>query len=376
MVVDEKVINEKVESGKTAELNKEEVEAVLRGEGPVEGYQKPEDLSTIPGKVVDKPVEGEKLEEAKKEETKKEEPAKKAEETPAGDDVLLRVETELAKSEGQVDLSKLSKSEQALYWQMKRDRKARQKAEEERDAALFRETQAKKTEVKPVVEEDPIEAALKGRDPTDFLTVKEVTDLLKKVVAVKNTEDAKPAVEKKPAIDPLRMKMLTMFDNEARTAHSEDYDAVMELAGEILDVNAEYLDQVAEALANGENPAIKSYELIKGDPEFAKLFPIAETRIKARKAAKEPVKKDEAKKEEVKPAQTAEEVEKGKKAREAQERLEANQNKTKTTGHVDTAGDKGDNDLALEEIAKMTDREFARLPKKTREKYLNAMREV
>lgn len=81
----------------------------------------------------------------------------------------------MAKPEGNEDLSAFSQREKAYFFQMRRDRKNRQKAQEERDEALFREMKLKaeiesrKAETKEV---DPLE----GRDDDDLITVKELRE--------------------------------------------------------------------------------------------------------------------------------------------------------------------------------------------------------
>jgi len=286
---------------------------------------------------------------------------KKKTEEEESKDPLFRIERELQKPEGQENLAEFSDREKAYFYQMRRDRKNRQKAEEERDAALFREIQHKnKDETKEEkTDEDPL-AELKKKDPTDFLTVKEVVGILEKVTKPAAKKEAEP---KGAAIDPVRMKYLKLCDEEARVAHPEDYESVMELTEEIVNTNPTYLKEVAKSIAAGENPAIKTYELIKSDPEFSKLFPAAENKVKARKAG------------EKKSEKSPEEIEKERKAQEAQDALEKNKDKTKTTGHA--GGESGGADesgkidgYSVQDIMSMSDLQFAKLPKKTRVKFL------
>lgn len=285
---------------------------------------------------------------------------KKKEEDPKLD--IERLEAELAKPEGKESLEGLTKREVAYFWSMRRDRRARQKAEEERDAAHFREIQHKNQEeakAKEEIVEDPLKD-LKEKDQEDYMTVADAVKILEKAL--------KPAPKKEEpkatAIGPVHLKYLEFCDKEARSNHSEDYDAVMELASEIVNSNDAYVKEVGEAIAKGENPAEKTYQLIKQDPEFSKLFPAAETKVKARKVAE--------KKPEIK---TPEELEKERKAKEAEDALEKNKEKPKTTGHVGGEGGGADetgkiDGYSVDDIYKMSDLHFAKLPKKTREKFL------
>ena len=57
-------------------------------------------------------------------------------------DTLEKLERELQKPEGKADLSKFSPREKAYFHQMQRDRRAKQKAEAERDVAFRKLNQA------------------------------------------------------------------------------------------------------------------------------------------------------------------------------------------------------------------------------------------
>lgn len=363
VVVDEKVLQDKLDKGET--LTKDEENFLLSEEPAVEGFKPPvPEESAVPA---EKPAEEKKAEEvAAAPAAKKEVAAAPAEES---EDPFVKIERELAKPEGKEDLNNFTPREKAYYYQMRRDRKARQQAEADRDAALFREAQGKKVpEKKEETAPDALEE-LKKKDPTDFMTV---ADVLKVVDSIK-----KPAEEPgkgKPAADPVRVAFLKYSENEARAKFPEDYDAVMELTEEILLSDEKSLIEVAKAMNAGDNPAIKSYELIKSHPDFAKLFPVAEAKIKARGQAD---KKPDEKKEETKPAAKSQaEIEKEKKALATEKALETNANKKKTTGNVEGGADAEDGEPSWDEISKMSDKQFAKLPKKTRQKYLERLREV
>ena len=286
---------------------------------------------------------------------------KKKEEESDENDPFLKVERLLQKPEDQVtekDLENYSKRERAYYYQMRRDRKARQTAESERDAAKFeliKLKQQKPTEEPKKEEDDP----LKGKEDGDFVSVADV----KKILA-KGLKKEEPAKGPSSIIDlPIVQSFIKTCDEKV-AAEKPDYEEVMELCEEIINPNPAYGKQVAEALIQGKNPALTMYELIKADPEFAKLLPAAQVRVKARK-----VKKPEEKKEEPK-VKTAEELKKEKEAAAAEEALENNAHKEKTSGHASGKDKLEGSDLTLEQIGAMSDREFAKLPKKVREKYL------
>jgi len=347
---EEKPIEKKAEKSvekplKVEDLTAEQQEELLRDEPPPADYAKAPVVS-VP--TVEEP-------EAKPEEKVVEKPAEAA---PEANDPFVKLERELNKPEGQEDLTDFSGREKAYFHQMRKDRRNRQRAEEERDAVLFREAQKKREETKKELEIDPLEA-LKKKDPTDFLTVSEVTEILEKM---QKPKEAAPAVEA-PAVDPVQMRYLQYSDKEARDAH-EDYDVVMELVPDIISENESHLVEVAKAMKSGENPAEKMYQLIKNDKEFANLFPVGQIRAEARKKAPTAVKVE----------QTAEkspdEVAKEAKARQAQEALEKNEGKPKTTGHAGGGEDKPAGELTLEEIGAMSDREFSKLPKGVRARYL------
>lgn len=274
---------------------------------------------------------------------------------PAKEDFFDKMERELVKDEGKEDLTSFTAREKAYYHQMRRDRKQRQKAESERDEALFREMKLKKEkEVKPEVVED--DDPFKDRADDDLMTVEDMKKLLKKT---KKEEPKVEVVQQEKIIDitnPTTKKFLDLCDKEARQTH-QDYDEVIDLANEIISNNSKYQEDLANCFYRGENPALRMYELIKSDAEFDKLYPVAQTRVKARKGKTD------------KPA-PAVDVAKEKKAQEAQEALEKNKTKVKTSAHAVGSEEGQSGELTIEEINKMSSREFAKLPKKTRDKIL------
>jgi glucan-binding YG repeat protein len=241
---------------------------------------------------------------------------------------------------------------------MRRDRKAKQQAEADRDAARFElsKTKKEKPAEKPAEEEDPF----KGREDDDLFTVADAKKILAKSQKKEEVKMDASFMEL-PAVQ----TFLKGCDIVAANEHKEDYEVVMDLTDQIIMANPAHQKLIAEAFSRGENPALKQYELIKGDPSFSKLLPMAQTRVAARKT-----KKAEEKPKEEPKAKSAEELQKEADAKKAEEALEANQTKPKTSGHAEGKDKIEGSDLTIEQIASMSDREFAKLPKKTREKYL------
>lgn len=345
------------------DMTKEERHEAMKSMPPPEGYVK--------GPVDIKEPEPEKAEpkkeEAKSAEAKKPE-EKKQEEKPEERDVFLRLETELNKPEGKEDLSDFSPREKAYFYQMRRDRKNRQKAERDRDQALFNlsKTQKEASQKKEdPVEEDPF----KDRDPNDFLTVEEARKLLTKKPEKKQEEKKE---EPETRGNDLQLRYLKMCEKEAKEQH-EDFEAVVELTGELLDGNSEGLAELKDRVEAGENPALVMYEIIKNHRDFETLYPAAETRVKARIAAK--AKPQEKAKEEKPPVSEPkqpdpDQVRKEQEASRAQEKLEKNSERPKTTAHAPSREGKPTGEMTIEEYTSMSDLEFAKLPKAVREKAL------
>jgi len=265
---------------------------------------------------------------------------------------ISKINQELDKPDGQEDLEGLTKREKALYWEMKRDRRKRQQAEEERDTLKFKELKRKAQEEaeagKKEEEEDPFE----GKEDDDFLSVADA----KKILAGKAKDKGADKNEQVNAA--LMHPFLRMADKEARERYSEDYDDVIECAPEIVDVNPSYLKEIADAVAKGENPAIKMYHLIKADPQFEKTLPVAQARLKA--AGRGP--KKEEKKQEKKEVSS--------KTKEAQEKFKKNQQKPKTSAHYSNGSEVNIDNMSIEDYAKMPDSEFAALPRHKRDAIL------
>lgn len=397
MAVDEKILNEKIDSGKP--LSKEEAEHVLRSDiSPVEGYANTAVKDMDPGDFdnEEESKEGETKKgadetEGKKTETKKEdtEGEKKKDETKTEEkkeddttDPFVKIERELAKPEGQEDLKSFSDREKAYFHQMKRDRKARQRAESELDISKRNEAKLKKDletsnkKSKETVNDKLTE--LKKKDPTEYISVAEALKIAESITPEADEAEGEEKREERPPVNSQQMKYLKMCEKEAREAHPEDFDAVMELTEDIVNNNPQHLMEVAKAMAAGENPAVKAYELIKKDPEFATLFTVAKTKIEARNPAKKTEEKKEEKKEEPKKSQA--DLDKEKRAKEAEAALEANAKKPKTTGNVesDSTEEHGDTfgGYTLQELSDMPNKQFGKLPKKVRQAALKAMEDI
>lgn len=394
--VDEKVVQEKIDTGKP--LDKEEAKLFLSQEKAVDGYDK-NDVQDMNVEDFDKETQGQEGEEkpetsGQEGETKagKSETAETKGETKADKaspeqkrDFFVRLEQELVKEEGKEDLKDFTPREKAYFRQMRLDRKNRQRAEQDRDQALFRENKLKREieegKGKPEEKvEDPI-AELKKRDPTDYMTVAEATALVEKVSAGKEKKEDK---EKSgpSTVSPQQVRYLKFCEKEARETHPEDFDVVMELTEDIISNNAEHLTEVAKAMVAGENPALKAYDLIKADSRFAELLPLAQTKHEARSGEnKKPEESKEGsagkagKAQDTRSDKSPEANKQEKEALKAQEALEKNRSKFKTTGHVESSSDSGDVP-SFDEIARMSDREFARLPAKVRRGYLEQMKDL
>lgn len=255
---------------------------------------------------------------------------------------LVKVQVQLDKPEGQEDLTSLSKHEKALYWELKRERRLRQEAESERDTLKFKKIKEESKEGEEDKDGD--------MDPDDFVSVKDIDKIIEKKLG-----KIQSSSESSKGMTPQLESYLKMCDEKASDIY-DDYEEVIELSSELIESSPAAQRLVAQALAKGENPAIKMYHLIKSDPQFGKLLPLAQGRIKDRGG---PRKK--------KSSESTED--KVKKATEAEEKLEKNKKKPKTSAHH-SGNDETGKDISMSKIMNMSDHEFALLPKNTREKFL------
>lgn len=286
-------------------------------------------------------------------------PPAPAPESPSVD--MEKLERELAKPEDQADLKDFTKREKAYYSQMRRDRKARQAAEAELDVTRRKLHQAQNPPPPPP---DPFD----GMGEDDVLTVKEMRERMKK-----QPPAAPPAAEQAPQVSPQHVRYLTLCENEARAAHPDDFDAVMELSDELVATDPAALREISEKTKAGENPAELMYQVIKRHKDFETLLPAAQIRANARlnkgAAPASPASAPAPAVPETPPVPPADPA-KVQTAQSAQQALEKNGNKPKTTAHVSSREGKPVAELTADDISRMSDLEFARLPRHVRDKYL------
>lgn len=344
------------EDFKVRHLTPEETKTLMDDKEVPEGYVKASSPTAI---AVEEPPA-----EKKPDEKKGEKPAEKEPEgEPSKEDFFEKLERETAKPEGKEDLADFTPREKAYFYRMRRDRKLRQNAEEDRDKALFRETKLKEeTAKKPVEEEEPF----KGKDPDDFLTVKEAREAILKQKEKPKTEEK--IIDANDSSKALQVRYLQLCEKEARQTHT-DFDAVMELADDLVVDNQEALKDISDRTRIGENPAIVMYEVIKSHKDFENLYPAAELRAKAKKEAADK-KVSSGAPSSVPATPTPEDKAKEEKAKQAEKTLEENTQKPKTTAHASSREGKPAEELNMEEIAAMSDGEFAKLPRGTRQRYL------
>jgi len=370
MAVDEKVVEEKVAKGE--ELTKEEQEFVMGGapdanaddadlgvdEKDIEDEDKggknkvpggPEDAGKTggPEKKEETPEEKEAREQKEKEDAdaKAKADADAAAAKKAAEDKekekepdMAKIEAEAAKADGQEDIKDFSPREKGLFYGMRKAIRRAQKAEEERDAVLFvkiKDDMAKKNKKEP--EEDP--------DPDAFITK-----------ADQKKRDEAAALETE-ARDRQIVVVLSEADARSRIAARRiedkelpDFDKVMEIGEEIIKTNEDYKKKIFLAYKTGKNPALTMYDLVRNDPAFAEKY--------GKPAA---VKKEE------KPPEAAKKPDIA-----TADKINANEVKAKTTGAAGAGGayKVGDKEYTLTEISAMSPRQFSKLPKAVREKFL------
>lgn len=299
----------------------------------------------------DKKEDKEPPKEEKKEEKKPAEaPAAKVE--PKEEASLDKVYRELDKPVGQEDLSAFSKNEKGLFWEMKRERQARQKAEQERDVLRFEKV--KRDNAPKGEDKEDVKLPEIGDD--DFVSGKQLKEI---VNALKTKKTDAPA----PAPNPMagmQQRYMAMCDQVARSQY-DDYDEVIEAANDIFKANPEYTEQLKIAMQTGDNPAIVAYHLAKGDSGFDKAIKNARIRMEARNPRKKEPPKEEAKEEDK--TQAKEE------AREKEKKIEENSQKAKTSGNFG-GGEGGESGLTVDELYAMSESDFAKLPKTKREAIL------
>ena len=352
---DMKEIETKIEKGE--DLTEDETKLFMGGPMETGAEEDWEDVDTKSDEATEETKEEEKdtekpetdsdEKEEKPKEDKEEVVAKDAtvEEVKSEEDLDLNsLETELAKPLGTEDLKGFNKKEQAYFWQMRRDRQARQKAEMERDELRFAEAKRKAIEdaKEKTVETDTT------HDPDDFVTYGDLNKL---------KEPRKDAKTEPNADVAWRQRYLNMCEGVAKDKF-EDYTEVIECTDSIIATSPVYQKQVIESMSRGENPAIFMYHLIKSDTEFDKAINIARARLEAKGVKTKPKEEEKT------------DAAKIEKAKEVEEKIEKNANKPKTSGHHSGSEAETDKFPSLDSISEMSDDEFAAMPKKKRDAIL------
>jgi len=296
---------------------KKEQEEVIEEEAE-EGEKEEEEEKKNDKDEDKKDVEDEKIEEepeeAKEEDLTKEE-QKKIDEK--------RVEDELAKPDGSEDLTGFTREQKGLFYAMKKERHNRQRLEEENDKLKFklfkRQDEDKKKE-----DED---------DPDALVTKQELKKIRQEAIDNANAQ--------------ARNVFLGMWAREGRKECGENFDKVLNLGERLIDGNDFYKAEILKATQNGGNPAIKAYELITTDPNFDKLYADTYPSEQKREEVKEEVVDTKSK----------------------NKKLKENLKKPVTTGAKGGGGnDAPKGELTAEDYAKMSDKDFMKLPPKERKK--------
>jgi hypothetical protein len=355
--ITEQSVQEKLNKGET--LTKEETSFVM-GTPPDPKEAGNDEDGAFDGmeEVENKPASGTKDEPAKSEkEEKPAEPAKaekKADEAPADPskaapevkkdegNLIVRIETELAKAEGQEDLSGLSDREKGLFWSLRKERSKRQKAEEDRDVLLFQDIKKRKEGEAKAKEE---EAKKPKRDPEDFITVKDLEEQ-------EAAERAEQGARERSTL--LKVASMNAHDVlEVRRSNGQDlpdYDTVMAIAEKIVEENDEYKRQIYEAYKKGKNPALFVYDLVRKDPQFLKLYKPAEKPADPTAAPKD---------------------EKSAEAKKTLDKINENEKKPKTSGAQGGGAGGGEtHEYTIQELADMSPAQFRKVPKQIRERFL------
>lgn len=380
--IDLKAVEQKVQKGE--KLTPAEIKEVMSM--PPEGYgglpsedpddNLPESHFKTPEETPKKAAEPAKAAEpvkttdqAGKEPVKAAEAPKKADPEPVQEaDPMARLQAELAKPDGQENLKGWTPAETAYFWEMKRERKRAQAAQAEADVLkrekLQRDIADKKAKEDAAAKE--IDDVLKDKDPEDTVKVKDVQKILEGQKKQNPKDTGEPAG--RVQIDQTLLEAtLKAHDQIARQECGEDYDATLECSDEIIANNPVYLEQINRALRKGENTAKLAYTLIKSDPEYAKVLPIAKARLAVSGGGtKESAGKDKA------PGSKEVNAE----ALAAQQALETNGQKVKTSAHTtseEATASKTYGGYTADQLFNMSDANFAKVEKKHRDAFLRDM---
>lgn len=352
-------IEAKVEKGE--ELTPEEEKEIMSIPNDVPG-----DVSTVQDdeedlfadvEDLDGEEDGEKTPGKKTDESKPKEPdSQKKEDEPVNKE---KIDVELAKPEGEENLSELSDSERDSFWDKRRESQSRQLLEDENTRL--------KTPGTPIIKQpaeeadpkgpkqqiesdgDPLTEFLEGKDPEDFVSVEDLKALIPKLTGKK---ESPKQLENETNLNMYQRGYLAMCDKEASQTEGvkEDYAEVMACVDEII-VNGRYAElyqsKIAKALHSGKNPAIAMYSLVKSDPDFPEA-------VKKMRLANPNLSKGK--------------PDTGVKKQEAL--IRENQKKTKTTAHhKSTISIEDNHDFTAQQIGNMSDEDYNAMPKKLRDYY-------
>lgn len=222
---------------------------------------------SAPPKEADEDKEPEDLE--KDVETEDPKPAgAEAEKTPEEEAKARRalINAELEKPDAETDLSQFTPTEIGLYFDLKKERRRRQKAEAKSRELEFKElAKTLKEELQPEKKAEEEEDPLAGRDDDDVVSVADVKKLLAK------TKKAEP-VPAKPIITADQMKTQTVQAKAALEAKGlKDFDEVGAYAEWALQGDEDARDILIETAKSGGNIMEKTYWLVKGSPRWPKI---------------------------------------------------------------------------------------------------------
>lgn len=276
--------------------------------------------------------------------------AAKAKKTADEESFHAKVERTLALEDKDINLEGYSDKEKGLFWELRKERKARQQAEADRDAERFERIKKEKlaeAEAKKKADEKPEE----GDD--EFLTKGEIK---KREKAEREARDAELSARARAVV--IQTSNITAHGIvENRRAKGEDlpdYEKVMELGAVIIEGNEDYAKKIKEVWTKGGNAALACYDIIRKDPRFKSLYnPEAPVVKKEEKAPDKPA--DEKTKEA---------------GKENLKKIEENEKKPPTSGAHGGGGEGDYGDYTADQLIKMSMSEFKKVPRKIREKFL------
>lgn len=242
---------------------------------------------------------------------------------------------------------KMTPIELGLYWDLRKARKRNDKLQEENETLRIEKiVKSLKEKEEPAKKEGEEEDPLAGKDDEDVLTVADVRKLLAKTAKKEEPKGDAPLRSN----EQIRLEKIEA-DNKLRAQGIEDFNDVVDFAGQVLGKDEEAIAILRDTAKSGGNVAEKTYWLIKGHPAWPEVEKVINEE-KGRKGKKEEPKKE--------PPKTN--VERA-------ERIEKNDKKIKTTGTGSATTDRS-KEYTHSEIAAMTADDIRRLPKETRQAIL------